>query len=296
MIMDNTDKIVFHYTSLEGLLGITASASIWATNILYLNDASEFNYAKSLLSEELRRICDVNPDFNNKTNFKDFPGYFFFEILEENINKLLPSEHFSFYVCSFSEESDLLSQWRGYCANNSGYSIGFALSRLQKWLKQNGLVIKPCVYDKGKQIEAINMLLQKAADRFISEIGSSGDKETAWNIKSKLLAVDFMLEFIQIAPFLKHPKFAEEREWRIMANFETKNVISHIKFRSCKTIIAPYIDIPLPMDAERLIIEEIFIGPTNERQLSMAVVEMLLKSRNINCSKVNCSTIPYRAI
>jgi hypothetical protein len=111
--MDSPDKIVFHYTSIDGLLGITESASIWGTNILYLNDASEFSYAKNLLGTELKRFREDTSGFKKGTCFDEAAGYFFFKILEEKINKLLPSEHFSFYVCSFSEESDLLSQWRG---------------------------------------------------------------------------------------------------------------------------------------------------------------------------------------
>ena len=47
-MMNETEKILYHYTSLEGLLGIIESKSIWATNVLYLNDASELNYSINL--------------------------------------------------------------------------------------------------------------------------------------------------------------------------------------------------------------------------------------------------------
>ena len=294
--MENTDKIVFHYTSLEGLLGITQSASIWGTNILYLNDTSEFSYAKSLLSSELKRFCEVNQDFNKKIKFEESPGYFFFNILEEKIDELLPSEHFSFYVCSFSEECDLLSQWRGYCKNGSGFSLGFSLGSLKKCIAKAGFSIKPCIYEEGRQIEEINVLLKNTSDRFIREIGSAANKEMAWDTKSKYIAVDFMSEFIKLAPFLKHPKFKEEREWRILASLKTDYVTSLINFRPGNGMVVPFIEIPLPMEADRLLINEVFIGPTNERQLSMASVDLLLKSRNVNCKKVNCSTIPYKAI
>jgi hypothetical protein len=292
--MKNDDKIVFHYTTLDGLLGITESASIWGTNILYLNDKSEFNYAKSLLSNERKRFRTVNPDFKKKTKLDESMGYFFFKILEEKINELLPSKHFSFYVCSFSEECDLLSQWRGYCKNGNGVSLGFALGRLRELVEQAGFAIKPCIYDEGKQVKEIKTLIEKASNRFICEVASAGNKETAWDTKAKYIAADILLEFIQLAPFLKHPKFKEEREWRIMASLKTDSVKSQIKFRLGNAMVVPYIEIPLPMEAERLVIDELFIGPTNERQLSMEAAELLLKSRNISYSKVNCSTIPYR--
>jgi hypothetical protein len=47
-------EFLYHYTSQDGLLGIISSASLWATNISYMNDATEFhrplrNYGDSLL-------------------------------------------------------------------------------------------------------------------------------------------------------------------------------------------------------------------------------------------------------
>jgi len=292
--MSDPDKIVFHYTSFDGLLGMTNSASIWGTNILYLNDASEFVYAKSLLNQELHGFCQTNTGFKKGTNLDESLGYYFFKIVEENVNKLLPSEHFSFYVCSFSEEPDLLSQWRGYCRNSTGYSLGFALNRLREIAKRAGFFMKPCIYNKREQVDAIRALLQKFSDRFLVEVGSAEDKGAAWDSTSKYIAVDFLQEFIQLAPFLKHPKFEEEREWRIMAGLKTNYIKSQLRFRPGITMIVPYIEIPLPMEDCQLVIDEIFLGPTNERELSMASAVLLLKSRNVHYSKINCSTIPYR--
>ncbi len=287
--MDNPDRIIFHYTSINGLLGITESSSIWCTNILYLNDASEFSYANALLNNEIERFCEANRDFKTGKSW----GYYFLESLGNNIKKLLPSEHFSSYVCSFSEESDLLSQWRGYCKNGSGFSLGFKLSHLQSCVRQAGLTIKPCIYDERKQIDAISDLLKKASDRFIHEVGKDGEN---WDAKSKYIAADILIEFTHLAPFFKHPKFEEEREWRIVANLKTEHVKSQIKFRSGSTMVIPYIEIPLSIEAGSLLIEEVFIGPTNDRGLSTASVKLLLKSRNVSFSSVKCSTIPYRAV
>lgn len=287
--MDNPDKILFHYTSVEGLLGITEKASIWGTNVLYLNDASEFNYAKNLLSNEIKSFCEANPDFKTGTSW----GYFFFESLENNINKLLPSGNYSCYVCSFSEESDLLSQWRGYCKDGSGFSLGFALSSLQSCVRRAGFVIKSCLYDEREQINAVGELVRKASDRFVLEVGKTGEN---WDSKFKYIAADILIEFIQLAPFLKHPKFEEEREWRIVANLQTNKVKSLIKFRPGGTMIVPYIEIQLPIAEESLMIDEVYIGPTSEREISMASVELLLKAKNVICSKVKCSTIPYRSL
>jgi len=136
-------------------------------------------------------------------------------------------------------------------------------------------------------------LVRKASDRFVLEVGKTGEN---WDAKSRYLAAEILLEFIRLAPFLKHPKFEEEREWRIVANLQTNNVKSLIKFRAGSTMIVPYIEIPLPLAEESLVIDEVFVGPTREREISLASVELLLKAKNVTCSKVKCSTIPYRPV
>jgi hypothetical protein len=104
--MNESDKILFHYTSLEGLLGIIESQSIWATNVLYLNDASELNYLIKLLIEEVSNVKEKIP-----VDSKGLGKFSFFDGIIENIEKFISHPYrFSFFVCSFSEEKDLLSQ------------------------------------------------------------------------------------------------------------------------------------------------------------------------------------------
>jgi hypothetical protein len=57
--MENT-KPLYHYTSQTGLLGILgihpkgAKPCLWMTNILYLNDSSEFIHIQGLVKSELQ--------------------------------------------------------------------------------------------------------------------------------------------------------------------------------------------------------------------------------------------------
>ena len=43
--------MLYHYTNLQGLLGIINSKSIWASNSNYLNDDREFNHLFNLVSD-----------------------------------------------------------------------------------------------------------------------------------------------------------------------------------------------------------------------------------------------------
>lgn len=292
--MEDQEKIVFHYTTIQGLLGIINNKSIWATNTLYLNDASELHYAKDLLKQELTVFRGTHPEFLRAEKLDESLGHFFLETLEDNINALLPSQHMGFFVCSFSEDGDLLSQWRGYCGDGGGFSLGFRLSHLKTCAEKARFSIKKCIYDQDKQISEIRQLLANLAATFNREISYSNDKQQAWDEKGKQLLADFFLKFIKLAPFLKHPKFAEEKEWRIMVTLKTNIILPKMKFRAGNTMVVPYLEMPLPLQGKNLDIDQIFVGPTSDRTLSATAVEMLLRTQGIDNSQVNCSTIPYR--
>ncbi|MDL2124884.1 MAG: DUF2971 domain-containing protein [Deltaproteobacteria bacterium] len=286
------NKPLFHYTSVEGFLGIVSSKTIWATNILYLNDASEFNYSKELLRNELFEIRKKGFNINGNIETSIEPR--FFEIVEENIDKLIPSQNFSFFVCSFSEEKDLLSQWRGYCSEGIGFSLGFSKKLLIQCAEQSKFALKPCLYDEEAQAQSIRDLIKKTSDRFRTEIKNSSQIGKAWDTMGQILAVDFMLEFIALAPTFKHHKFCEEKEWRIVASLQMNNVNELIKFRSGRSMIIPYIEIYLPTKDRNLTMDEIVVGPTTDDLLSMASVEMILRGKEIEYNELSYSTIPYR--
>jgi hypothetical protein len=278
--MEESDKILYHYTSLEGILGIIESNSIWATNILYLNDASELNYAEGLLREQVL-------NFQKGLGNAFMPEYMFFQSLMKNIEYFFVRN--DFFVCSFSEKDDLLSQWRGYCPRGTGFSLGFKFSKLKECVIQQNFSIMRCSYDENEQIGALRKLIEQTSLRFRRE------GKPDWEV----LSIELIIEFIKLAPTFKHPKFKEENEWRIIANLFPPGAIPRkyyelINFRPGQSMVVPYIKISLPKEGENLLINKIVVGPTHDPNLSKASVEMLLRSKNVNFDEVNYSTIPYR--
>jgi hypothetical protein len=53
-LMSST-KVLYHYTTTDALLGILQAGSLWATDIRFLNDSTEFTFARDLFVNELRR-------------------------------------------------------------------------------------------------------------------------------------------------------------------------------------------------------------------------------------------------
>lgn len=107
---ENCPSRVYHYTSLDGLLGILKSQQIWATDIRYLNDASEDLYATRAIEQVL---TEMGTDDNAQ------PG------LTAAINMSRPTTSRAHAAC-FCQARDLLSQWRAHSAGGTtSYALEF---------------------------------------------------------------------------------------------------------------------------------------------------------------------------
>src|SRR5260370_32998682 len=107
------DKPLYHYTTQSGLLGIIGSRKIWVTHTQYLNDRREFLHAVDLVRDEL----------SNRLMTASVPSARERLVQMEEALQLSP-QSINVCVCSFSEEPDLLSQWRAY-GGAAGFAIGF---------------------------------------------------------------------------------------------------------------------------------------------------------------------------
>jgi hypothetical protein len=82
-------------------------------------------------------------------------AYDFVEYLRINLRKKWNPE---VYVASFTEEGDLLSQWRGYCPKG-GFSVGFASNLLSDVANKHDSFLLPCIYDFKIQKKLLEELL-----------------------------------------------------------------------------------------------------------------------------------------
>ena len=132
-------KILYHYTTADGLLGILNSKSIWATHVSYVNDRQEFVYLLDILRAVMRD--------------EEYPELVkFYEIVEAVHNDLIKA---NFTVTSFSEAPDLLSQWRAYSSSSLGYCIGFNTESMMQRQK-----FYQCVYDTKLQRDLVTALMR----------------------------------------------------------------------------------------------------------------------------------------
>lgn len=265
---ESLPKILYHYTTSEGFLGILSTKKIWATHIYYLNDSEELNRTLALLDQSVKKGL--------KKVVKDL-------FVPQKIIK----NEIDIYVISFTkEEGDLLSQWRGYCPSN-GFSIGFDYSGLRnlfrKKIESEDYFLLPCFYNDLDHKFCISLLIEDTIEVLKAPSESDISEVVSKHIDRVVL----------IASILKDKSFSEEKEWRLFCIRKKNGQSQDIKFRKGKSAIVPYIELPIETQYGAVPIKEIVVGPTPLMDLSINSMKKLLSSKHINCNLIGSKT-PFR--
>ena len=240
-------NIIYHYCSVESFRAIIQNKTLWMSSVYNLNDYKEIHWIKDKIFKKIKTAI-------TKDNFIKYKKF------EELYSNELPNV----YIASFSEGSDLLSQWRAYANDGYGVAIGFN----SDYFKENSLVKTSSVlYDEKNQEKQINLILEPL-EKLPENI----------NLESK--------EFIEICKAIitdinnlsaksKNELFKEEQEVRLIHNpkiiddeknkkFIFENNLSEMMFRSVCGNLIPYFELKFEKEKEIPAILEIIKGPKNK--------------------------------
>lgn len=274
---------LWHYTSADGLVSILKSTQIWASNIAFLNDTKEIehavDYAKNAIGNRLNRT-DLTSDER---------------LALEEMSQACGSAAKRYYVASFSEDQDLLSQWRAYCPPGGGYSLGISSEHLLSVSRDQQFLLSPCIYDHRSQyqimVEFTEFFLQIFRERALQQ-----DDQLALR---KNLAWEFAQHVTRFGPTLKHPTFQEEREWRLISPM-VQEPHPHLDFRGTPSRVVPFYKFSLSTEAHPDLVRAgtnqltTIVGPTSDRDSSGMAVQFLMTSL-FGTSRSGSSEVPYRA-
>lgn len=271
-------ELLYHYTNLDGLIGIIKTKGFWASQIKYMNDSKEYLHGLSICNNIISQLKD-------QTISTDQVQFL------EKVDELLNNGDSENFVVSFCPNGDLLSQWRGYSRGQYGVSIGFSVSELFQLRTQRDAIFYPqkVVYDIEIQNKIITTILGiglKHTD-LKGYYGFIIPKEIAKTLKYYI-------------PLFKDASFSEENEYRaVITNFDEASGKYPIYFRPRNNIILPYVEVSLnnPMDekVERLPIKKIIVGPSDTSEFTIESVKYFLNDKKYpSLENVVPSKIPYR--
>jgi hypothetical protein len=278
-------KSLFHYTTAAGLLGMISSATIWATDVHYLNDAQEAIYAERAVVEAVRSMESPTRNPTHWAHEHGESAHETFDQYREFTLDELADNRFGVYVACFCEEGDLLSQWRAY-GSEHGYAVEINARAIQQAVRD--LLLSPPTAGGVINVRYGPDAAAAAAMDAVATV-------EVFNLNHPGVKAHYKaLELATILATVKHPGFSEEREWRLFAGFEAQHLQgpdsrNPTQFRATGMALVPYISIDMPRES----IISVRVGPGDSPDVRAAGVRRLLEHYGMS-AEVVASEVPYR--
>jgi Protein of unknown function (DUF2971) len=318
--------VVYHYTDVDTMMKIVDSACLWATSIKYLNDVKEYEHFRDIVRKNIPRLIE-SQSFGSDER----------ELLDEfcrpkstgpdtGIVQAIPNV--GPFVASCSSSNDSLPQWRSYCANGNGVAIGFRVDCLRLARAMDLEELHHGAFRFGA-VEYLELADEHRVDAEIKKAVSSAmkDRQQARFFRRSRSTPErdmtryyFSQAIDQFAPFIKHPSFSTENEYRLL--FDTYlNGQDVIRFRASRTTLTPYVRLKVPepppspqndestvsevskkltrfkpfkhLDRRDSFVSRVIVGPTPNMDLSLSAIRSFFHSRGLKVA-VERSEVPYR--
>lgn len=265
MFYENIPEILYHYCSISSFFSIIRNKSLWMCNGLNMNDKYDSRYLELVAYEWLEVIEKQTNDIEKKK----FCNMCSEILLNYHIERPVP------YITSFSDNGDLLSQWRAYANQGTGVCIGFETMKLFEYavdnpshflfpfspINKDDIILINVEYSK----ERIENTIEKLFEMFFNIYLESEKNIT----KLEEIAILFCGSIYKDSVLYKHSGFHEECEWRFishrMSHFSNTQVVektdTDIEFECINGNIKSHFTLDLQKNWDDGLIRNIILGP-----------------------------------
>jgi Protein of unknown function (DUF2971) len=234
--------LLHYYCSGSTLLSVLKKREFWLTALTLSNDLMEGRWAIS-------RYLDLFEADDRRGR-----------IGARSAMEMAADSRVALGMC-FSEERDLLSQWRGYAQGGRGVCISFKVSYLQAAVER---VQKEVPKLQLVRVEYLPYLKGETAKSFHEEFGSQieqarrGSDGDFITMGKNYEHGGHDRETATVSRFfcIKNPAFSEEREWRLLL-VDYPSGIPNLEFRESNGLFSPYMAFPVDLES----IASVTLGP-----------------------------------
>lgn len=282
-------KVLYHYCSVNTLMSIIQNNNIWLSDAEKTNDNTEMKWLFSKIHEVIDQALEsYRENYEQEILLKT--KVIAYHTTENLLSKSAPivQNAKSFLIC-FSEEKDLLSQWRAYGNDGKGVAIGFNTELLQKFSNDSYYFLTKVIYTQNETLKFLHTAIDEPLKNAIES--SIENKKQEYSIEKLVMNVSGLIYNIWLEGFVyKHDSFHEENEWRLFRKLQSDNYCecdgvddygyadfldgffisnekylgnftrSPLKFRSTENDIRVYFELGFEK-CKNDIIKEIIIGP-----------------------------------
>ncbi len=135
-------NVLYHYCSMETFKSIIEKKELWLCNARHSNDSAELQYIM-YIAKQMKKDNTIS------------------DLIYKSVEKFYGGNQA--YITCFSEEANLLSQWRGYTDDGKGFSVGFHRSGLMDNLPTGDkfkTFLKQIEYVDGKNKDEIQQTIK----------------------------------------------------------------------------------------------------------------------------------------
>jgi hypothetical protein len=286
---------MYHYTDVNGALGILQSGELWFTERAHLNDPVEISYGINIAHELFEKAIQNKSTIPRETALH------------------LRGEHefglatYGFWVFSASLHDDDLGQWRNYADDGRGVCLGFAIDYFDMQalaafipnVTPNSLRF-PINYDQHRlrsnmqrYIDTGAVLLERvnlaARDSYYAAYGDALLYERDFfRILNDGVYANSLLS--------KHAAYQHEQEYRLLISGTRTGISTSDRhfLRERNGEILGYLKLPIPAWKKPGVLTHARIGPAASPHL-IDQIRTTVTTLNIPMPKIDKSAIPYRS-
>jgi hypothetical protein len=265
-----------------GALQILRGGSLWLSSTASLNDHAEGQWLLQLLQE---REVDRSRQLGARPLEEQ-------QALWPMLGLLFNAGAAQAYVACFSEDGDLLSQWRAYGTDGQGVAIGFDPND-----GRMPIIDSPPFSNAARERAVSLVKVDYVGPGDLASLFEHIDRAVTTRELADLFALQLRLSALRWVA--KNPAFAEEQEWRLV-NLPLQagdpeqdagwlSEIGARQFRASGGRLISYYELPFGPAAVR----ELVLGPRSE--LDHAELAIFLQQAGLSDIKVRTSAATYRA-
>ncbi|PSV27080.1 DUF2971 domain-containing protein [Photobacterium sp. GB-56] len=297
-------SIIYHYCDLNAFISIAKNKKLWLSDATKMNDYLELKFFRNTLETEINKRLNISDEKEYINSYIEF-----YNLL--GLSTQIP------YICCFSTNGDLLSQWRAYGNDGKGVSIGFDKNKF------------PLRLPLDKDNQASDFINSNYSDDLACSYNvksSIGFKKIDYGIDKARLKINEILSLIQLSQessddnvktftrltaqsnalnstfSIKNSGFSEESEIRLIYTplqmhkdgkiCNVPNEISSLQYRSIGDDIVSYYEYNFCYENTESPIIELVIGP--KCKMTIEDVQYFLGTCGITGVKITKAQSSYR--
>lgn len=237
---------IYHYTDINGLIGMIHHQYLWLSSTKVLNDSDE---GLIFINEKREILKKINDSSNLEDKVKEQLDFW---------SNSDPNQKNAFVLSFVNNELDTIKHWTRYGNNGKGYALGFSPSHIIEYFKGRidqkykddckigmRIILAPCIYKESD--------LEKIINRMMSAFEDDLKKSNPYNMITASALGSF---FDDLQLLCKNDQFIDENEYRLAIRLVNRRIAdtndSHLqelatqKERQKLIDMVPHIDSGLP--------------------------------------------------